>query len=68
MPFPLLISKHVSNESGFQSDPPKEWAYFITTGIIISALALPIVMARIGTVSSYSIECQQDRSCVEPTL
>lgn len=55
VPFPILISKHVSNDGGFtsQSNPAKEWAYFLTTGIIICALALPIVMARVGTVSFY---------------
>lgn len=52
-PFPLLISKHVSSDTGFggQSSGPKEWAYFLTTGIIVSAIALPIIMARAGTVS-----------------
>lgn len=54
VPFPILVSRQVSNEGAFssQSNPPKEWAYFLTTGIIISALALPIVMARVNTVSS----------------
>lgn len=52
-PFPILISRQVSSGNGFgsASDPAKEWAYFITTGVIISALALPILMARVGTVS-----------------
>lgn len=51
-PFPILISKHVTSDAGFgsQSNPPKEWAYFLTTGIIISALALPIIMARVDTI------------------
>lgn len=53
VPVPILISRHISNDGGFgtQSNPSKEWAFFITTGIVISALALPIVMARTGTVS-----------------
>lgn len=57
VPFPILISRQVSSTNGFgsASNPPKEWAYFITTGIIISALALPIEMARVGTVSSTTI-------------
>lgn len=56
VPFPILISKQWSNDvSGFgsQSNPPKEWAYFLTTGIIISALALPIVMAGVSVVSFF---------------
>lgn len=52
VPFPILISRQFSND-GFssQSNPAKEWAHFLTTGIIISALALPIVMCRVGTVN-----------------
>lgn len=53
VPFPILISRQWPND-GFSglSNPAKEWAYFVTTGIIMSALALPIVMARVGTVSN----------------
>lgn len=54
VPFPILIAKQMSSEvAGFggQSNGPKEWAYFVTTGIIISALALPIVLCGVGTVS-----------------
>jgi hypothetical protein len=54
-PFPILIAKHMSTDTigfGGQSSGPKEWAYFITTGIVVSAIALPIVMASAGLVSS----------------
>lgn len=53
-PFPSLIAKRLFTDNSFssQSSPPKEWAYFITTGIVISALALPVVMARTQTVST----------------
>lgn len=54
VPFPILVAKQVAGDGGGfggQSNAPKEWAYFVTTGIIISALALPIVMAGVGTVS-----------------
>lgn len=55
-PFPLMISKHLSdNEASFGSNSgPKEWAYFLTSGIVISAIALPIVMNGVGTVSKSS--------------
>lgn len=55
-PLPILISRHISNDGGFggQSNPSKEWAYFLTTGIVISAFALPIIMNRAGAVSSLS--------------
>uniref|UniRef100_A0A6G1SBS7 Leptin receptor gene-related protein n=1 Tax=Aceria tosichella TaxID=561515 RepID=A0A6G1SBS7_9ACAR len=52
-PFPLLIAKQISTDtSGFggQSSGPREWAYFITTGIVISAIALPLVMVSVGTI------------------
>lgn len=55
VPFPILISKQLSNDGGgfgALSNPPKEWAYFLTTGIVISALALPIVMNGVSTIST----------------
>lgn len=64
-----MISKHVSSESGSfggQSNPAKEWAYFITTGIIISAIALPIVMGKVGTVSMVEL-CDRIRASVQKT-
>lgn len=54
VPFPLLIAKQIAGDGGGfggQGNGPKEWAYFVTTGIIISALALPIVLCGVGTVS-----------------
>lgn len=62
-PLPILFSRHISNDVGYgsQSNPSKEWAYFLTTGIIVSAFALPIVMARTGTVSLF-------KSSLEPTF
>jgi hypothetical protein len=46
-----------SDTSGFggQSTGPREWAYFLTTGIIISALALPIVMAGVSTIQTGAV-------------
>ena len=55
-PFPILIARSISGDNGGfggQSNPPKEWAYFTTTGIIISAIALPIIMAGAHTVSIW---------------
>lgn len=52
-PLPLLISKQISTDGGFgnERNQPREWGYFITTGLVMSAFALPIILARIGTVS-----------------
>merc|ERR1712055_360240 len=43
-PIPTLIAKRHSDDSS--SNPCRELAWFITTGIVVSAFALPIVLAR----------------------
>lgn len=48
-PIPTIISKRNWNSS--QSTGCVELSIFLTTGIIISSFALPIVLARAATVS-----------------
>merc|ERR1712066_272879 len=43
-PLPSMLARRHSEDSA--SNPCRELAYFITTGIVISAFALPIVLAR----------------------
>jgi len=43
-PIPTLIAKRHSEDSA--SNPCRELAWFLTTGIVVSAFALPIVLAR----------------------
>jgi len=43
-PIPSLLSRRHSDDSA--SNPCRELAYFITTGIVMSAFALPIVLSR----------------------
>merc|ERR1711892_1462979 len=43
-PIPNLIAKRHSDDSS--SNPCRELAWFLTTGIVVSAFALPIVLAR----------------------
>eukprot|EP00092_Neocalanus_flemingeri_P034301 GFUD01037303.1.p1 GENE.GFUD01037303.1~~GFUD01037303.1.p1 ORF type:complete len:158 (-),score=35.81 GFUD01037303.1:592-1065(-) len=43
-PIPTLIAKRHSDDSS--SNPCRELAWFLTTGIVVSAFALPIVLAR----------------------
>nr|CAG4641360.1 EOG090X0J87 [Eulimnadia texana] len=44
-PIPTIISRRYSDDSG-SSNPCRELALFLTTGIVISAFGLPIVLAR----------------------
>merc|ERR1711971_381920 len=44
-PIPTLIAKRRGEDSS-GSNPCRELAWFLTTGIVVSALALPIVLAR----------------------
>ena len=41
---PSLLARRHSDDSA--SNPCRELAYFLTTGIVLSAFALPIVLAR----------------------
>merc|ERR1719348_1389625 len=43
-PIPTLIAKRHSDDSS--SNPCRELAWFLTTGIVVSAFALPIVLSR----------------------
>jgi len=45
-PIPILISRRFSDDIGGTSSALKEVCYFFTTGIVLSAFALPVVMAR----------------------
>ncbi len=44
-PLPALFSKRYSDDAS-TSSALKELCYFVTTGIVLSAFALPIVLAR----------------------
>ena len=45
-PIPTLIAMRRGGDSS-GSSPCRELAYFITTGIVVSAFALPVVLARV---------------------
>merc|ERR1719447_2414179 len=47
-----MLARRHSEDSA--SNPCRELAYFITTGIVISAFALPIVLARAEVTVSPS--------------
>lgn len=50
-PIPTFISRRLSDDSDVASNACRELAYFFTTGIVVSAFALPIIMARVAVVS-----------------
>lgn len=46
---PVLIAKRLS--PGSETNPKTEFALFLTAGMVLSAFALPIVLAHSGVVS-----------------
>lgn len=50
-PIPTFISRRLSDDDS-SSNACRELAYFLTTGIVVSAFGLPIVLARNSAVSS----------------
>merc|ERR1711997_601525 len=62
-----MIARRHSEDSA--SNPCRELAYFITTGIVISAFALPIVLSRAPvTVSGPSPPAPDPDTIVTTTL
>lgn len=49
-PIPTFISRRLSDDDS-SSNACRELAYFLTTGIVVSAFGLPIVLARKSAVS-----------------
>merc|ERR1719510_2812938 len=61
-PLPSVMSKRLSEDGmGGSSSAWKELCYFFTTGIVLSAFALPIVLAWVA-------HHQHGRSCVTSSL
>merc|ERR1719361_3271679 len=62
-----MLARRHSEDSA--SNPCRELAYFITTGIVISAFALPIVLSRAPvTVSGPSPPAPDPDTIVTTTL
>jgi len=53
-PIPNLIAKRHADDTE-SSNACRELAYFLTTGIVVSAYGLPIVLARSTVVSTQYI-------------
>ncbi|XP_040262991.1 leptin receptor gene-related protein [Bufo bufo] len=49
-PIPHFIAKRVGDDSDAASSACQELAYFFTTGIVVSAFGLPIVLARMNVI------------------
>lgn len=54
-PIPHFIAKRVSDDTDAASSACIELAYFFTTGIVVSAFGLPIILANVSVVRSYLI-------------
>ncbi|XP_047446488.1 leptin receptor gene-related protein [Mugil cephalus] len=50
-PIPTFISRRVTDDTDSSSNACRELAYFLTTGIVVSAFGLPIVLARTSTIA-----------------
>merc|ERR1711997_1427103 len=64
-----MLARRHSEDSA--SNPCRELAYFITTGIVISAFALPIVLARAPVTVSPSTpppDTTPDSNAITTTL
>ncbi|KAM4605466.1 leptin receptor gene-related protein [Polymixia lowei] len=49
-PIPTFIARRLSDDTDSASNACRELAYFFTTGIVVSAFGLPIVLARKGVI------------------
>uniref|UniRef100_A0A8C4W2I8 Leptin receptor gene-related protein n=1 Tax=Gopherus evgoodei TaxID=1825980 RepID=A0A8C4W2I8_9SAUR len=49
-PIPHFIAKRVSDDTDAASSACRELAYFFTTGIVVSAFGLPIILARVEAI------------------
>nr|XP_023497708.1 leptin receptor gene-related protein isoform X3 [Equus caballus] len=52
-PIPHFIAKRATDDSDAASSACRELAYFFTTGIVVSAFGLPIILARVAVVSLW---------------
>uniref|UniRef100_A0A9L0RAV8 Leptin receptor gene-related protein n=1 Tax=Equus caballus TaxID=9796 RepID=A0A9L0RAV8_HORSE len=53
-PIPHFIAKRATDDSDAASSACRELAYFFTTGIVVSAFGLPIILARVAVVSCFA--------------
>uniref|UniRef100_A0A4W5RNP3 Leptin receptor gene-related protein n=1 Tax=Hucho hucho TaxID=62062 RepID=A0A4W5RNP3_9TELE len=49
-PIPTFISRRLSDDSDAASNACRELACFFTTGIVVSAFGLPIILARVALI------------------
>ena len=64
-PIPSMVARRHSDDSA--SNPCRELAYFLTTGIVISAFALPIVLSRAPVAVTPPPPTETDSSAIITT-
>merc|ERR1712154_338810 len=64
-PIPSMVARRHSDDSA--SNPRRELAYFLTTGIVISAFALPIVLSRAPVAVTPPPPTETDSSAIITT-
>ena len=54
-PVPFLVPNCFCDDKLDPSSVARDWIYFLTTGLVISSFALPIVMYRIGFITGLAM-------------
>ena len=69
VPVPTIISRRMASSFDSASSACVELCIFLTTGIVISALGLPLILARASVVSSsYNINVRMTQGNLSLTF
>uniref|UniRef100_A0A9L0R7A3 Leptin receptor gene-related protein n=1 Tax=Equus caballus TaxID=9796 RepID=A0A9L0R7A3_HORSE len=63
-PIPHFIAKRATDDSDAASSACRELAYFFTTGIVVSAFGLPIILARVAVEVEQTLPLLKRGLCI----